>query len=546
MSEVEAASGVAAPPATDGAAVTAFDKDGVECDSAEAEDVDLNALLLDAWHGRLPGLNEGIQAFAVAHDAALLAAWRKQPSPCCAAAALAGAVNALGCVRREDARALGPLDVLASMRCCLRAAAAAKVASFERKLGADLAPLLDAIAPAGGGNRAAMLARVAAEVEKRADACADAVRRRNESERGENAEAGLDEAPATTGGVPAAPTEAVAPVFCRLWELYEEEAARQRERRLKLGAADGAAACEGERPDDEEDDDDKEDDEDEDEPACDSVASAPPPRAATPRSADGAVDGASDGARQPPPSPVKSSKSRPSRKLTAARRAARPWAWRKDLGDIFHALEGVCKTLADRPSTAAFGNWGLVQAAAELRRWQDAEPPRDAGDDAVPDTVARLHPLLFGAASWRCEKRPPAAVSVSVFVGAPSKALSNKGRQAYVAARRDDSDAAIEAQWGRFKAAFCDPETVLVYHLKNHYALVFATREWLEVPGDSGAEARPRRVRQILTARKGQRPTVWIDWLEVRQTVMNWAGYKMLLVRKLDDETQADAFALMD
>mgnify|MGYP003317854744 CR=1 FL=1 len=119
-------------------AMAPFDKDGVECDTKDAEDLDVTQTLLGLWGGRLPGLEERVTTFACAVDSALLAAWVKQPSPCCAAAALAGAMNALARVGRRDARAMQPLEILATMRGLLRDTVAKKRASFERKLGADL------------------------------------------------------------------------------------------------------------------------------------------------------------------------------------------------------------------------------------------------------------------------------------------------------------------------------------------------------------------------------------------------------------------------
>ena len=71
----------------------AFDADGVECDTAAAEDLDIMKTLLGPWNGRLPTKDDGVHQFGCAYDGALLDAWVKQPSPCCAAAAVAGAIN---------------------------------------------------------------------------------------------------------------------------------------------------------------------------------------------------------------------------------------------------------------------------------------------------------------------------------------------------------------------------------------------------------------------------------------------------------------------
>lgn len=67
------------------------------------------------------------------------------------------------------------------------------------------------------------------------------------------------------------------------------------------------------------------------------------------------------------------------------------------------------------------------------------------------------------------------------------------------------------------------PNEAVVFHLKNHYALVFACREWVQ-QGDGQC------VRQLLTARKGQRPTAWMDFAEAREVMLGWEGYKMIAV----------------
>lgn len=71
---------------------------------------------------------------------------------------------------------------------------------------------------------------------------------------------------------------------------------------------------------------------------------------------------------------------------------------------------------------------------------------------------------------------------------------------------------------------FSHPDEVILFHLKNHYALVFAWREWLD---DSNGG---QQVRQLLTTRRGQRPTAWIDFAEARDVMLGWEGYKMIAI----------------
>ena len=66
---------------------------------------------------------------------------------------------------------------------------------------------------------------------------------------------------------------------------------------------------------------------------------------------------------------------------------------------------------------------------------------------------------------------------------------------------KGDSEEAVAEQWRSLQGQFGLPNVVLIYHLTNHYALVYALREWVE-PGSG------ELVRQVLTTRRGQRPTV--------------------------------------
>ena len=318
----------------------AFDADGVECDTAACEDLDITATLLGPWNGRLPTKEDGVQQFGVAYDGALLDAWVKQPSPCCAAAAVAGAINGLSGLHRHDDNALGPLDVLAAMRGVLRDLVESKIASFERKLGADLAPVLDAVSTrvTSEGRRFGvsmkkdkdrgvdgkyLLACVRGEVEARAEACRRAVQRQRALELGEEVTDEEEEAPALA--------------FCRLWELYEE----LNEKKRKLAEEQG-------------EDDESESDEDSDEEPDEDVVEK------------------------------KKKPARPRQRIAAARKAAKPWNWKGELGEILRKSDGVAKTCASRPSTAPFGNWGLIKGAQRLR--EDARrAAREAEIQAMVD-----------------------------------------------------------------------------------------------------------------------------------------------------------------
>ena len=73
----------------------------------------------------------------------------------------------------------------------------------------------------------------------------------------------------------------------------------------------------------------------------------------------------------------------------------------------------------------------------------------------------------------------------------------------------------------------------IIFHLRNHYAIVFAMREFEE---EGGAV-----VRELLCARRGQRPTAWVPWTEARETMIGWAGYKMMVIckRRVPDAVEA-------
>ena len=90
---------------------------------------------------------------------------------------------------------------------------------------------------------------------------------------------------------------------------------------------------------------------------------------------------------------------------------------------------------------------------------------------------------------------------------------------------QDDTSEIITDQWNYFKNTFENNNIVLIFHLKNHYALIYATREW-SICNQTTGEL--EIYREILTAKRGQRPTTWINFDEVRSIVLSWEGYKII------------------
>ncbi len=42
-------------------------------------------------------------------------------------------------------------------------------------------------------------------------------------------------------------------------------------------------------------------------------------------------------------------------------------------------------------------------------------------------------------------------------------------------------------------------------------------------------------IRDVLTARKGQRPGAWIDFKEVRELMLKWSGHKIIAITRTGD-----------
>jgi len=83
----------------------------IEADTADSEDtLNLQTILLPS-----SSFPPNAKSFSVSYNKGLLDGWVKQPSPCCAAASVAGAYNGLMDLTREEAGSKGHMDVLPLM-----------------------------------------------------------------------------------------------------------------------------------------------------------------------------------------------------------------------------------------------------------------------------------------------------------------------------------------------------------------------------------------------------------------------------------------------
>jgi hypothetical protein len=491
-------------------------REEVEQDTLDSEDItDIVSFLLPP--GTLP---EKCANFGLMYNQKVLDGWVRQPSACCGAASVAGAWNALMNVHRSHEKALHHEIVLRVYRAMLLDMIEKKQKSFERKLGAPIDGLLQEISSglealgrkiggkkAVGATKRAVMAVVkrlareyfaAKQAEKAAaaaaaEAAADEVVRETGGEIVVDAETPLqEEAAAVAASTPEKGKEeesdeshlcgsgsraalALLPgasdvdaeyiprtaIEC-IVELLEAEgfdfstpaSAAESEAAQGQGLAAGeqvvvdvTALPERDRlaegGDVANSDDDSDDDDDDDTAAGNEVIT---------------VHVGGGGKKK--------------KKSTAS---SGGFEWGKELMGIIKNIAGVKKLAAERPSTAAIGNWGILQGITKMSA-ELSEP--SLGKDGVQ---ARL------------------------FMGKKKLAKSKID----VAVSRKDDDVAVQLQWDSLRSTFSHLDTVLLFHLKNHYALVFALREWTDA-------ATGIVTRQMLTARKGQRPTAWLDFQEVR------------------------------
>ena len=158
---------------------------------------------------------------------------------------------------------------------------------------------------------------------------------------------------------------------------------------------------------------------------------------------------------------------------------------------------GLEKISSQRPSTAAFGTWAILQGVERLNLkativLQKGSTPRASGVNNQP-------------------------FSGVCFVG------------------EDDDESRRDVQWSVLSRELMRPKSCLLFHLKNHYALIYALREKAEFDHghEEGSGGGLRRVREVLTARRGQRPSAWLSFDECRRTLLSWNQYCIIRVEKI-------------
>lgn len=209
---------------------------------------------------------------------------------------------------------------------------------------------------------------------------------------------------------------------------------------------------------------------------------------------------------------------------------------RKELKLLLGKLAGCEQLKPSQPRllTTHVGNWGIRGAVRALREGHfDGSDPRlstliarqqqEEGrrklllkqDSGLSDEISLAQPAIDGPVA-----EPPSLSSLTVSTltslrvsGMPTPMLT---------IRKSDGNTEVEACWVGLKAAFAKEASALIIHHKNHYSLIFAMREWRSPDGIA--------IREVLTARKGQRPTAWVSWKEIHCTLASWSGYAIMQI----------------
>ena len=200
------------------------------------------------------------------------------------------------------------------------------------------------------------------------------------------------------------------------------------------------------------------------------------------------------------------------------------WRWRFEFWQLVKKRAGLEKLRREKPSTAAFGNGGVIASFLRIAQGKNEASNTDDSVGCVSQTK-----YAYGA---RVAVGLKTATRKSLDVAVSKKDLESVTRL--------EKEKTLAKEWEGLRTLFAKNDTFLISHHRNHYASIYALRESVEVCEsvcetsglDDGARKekteRKQIKREVLTARKGQRPAAWMDWLELRNTYLGWSGYGVI------------------
>jgi hypothetical protein len=487
----------------------------MEQDTADTEDIG-NIYEFLMKDGALP---EHASQVSLSYSRSCLEGWVKQPSPCCGAAAIAGAWNALANLKRNDPRALNHISILNIYRIMFVDMIEKKTKSYERKLGHKIDRIIADIRTRLFGQSPDHNIKGKNVTKKAFNLAMKAVMKSYLDRLASFKEGSKEDNKADGESSPAVEEFEVRDDLQSLIDLYLAEGGE-----LDGGAvADDCPALdlveeEEKYKEGDDGDESKEADESEDlvnvipkigatkpvpskfKSRFPSKPSLPSETAASATTIGSGLDAMNGDNVQSQPTSGGHDNELVNTPIASA--MTNSWDWKGELKGILMNMGGLMRLMDAKPSTTAIGNWGILQCVQKLAQWT-------------------------GLGS---------SLEANLFMG---KKLNKMQKVAHPLSKNDDSSM-IGSQWAALRSAFNRSDTVLLFHLTNHYALIYAMREWNEevkVPDDRSSSVFGDTVhivhrRQILTARRGQRPNAWIDFTEVRDILLGWEGFKIMEIKR--------------
>ena len=550
-----------------------LDADTEDSEEASSSWDALRETLLTGGHG-LPTTPTGALTprFALLTNGDALNGWVKQGAPACAAAVVAGAWNALGCDGRREGLSIGTKDVLHALDEHLGKIVERKRARFTRLLGvsaASFGAFEDALhaaiaehpsgATLGGRSKAEpgisrrdlikLVVEIANDVGGRELALEKESESVSEGFRVSGSTASYQTGASDGKSVSCAQTVSRRSAFAAIARLIAEDAAR--------GDGDGA------KKKDADSEEEPCDETDEIEPG-DSVNIARVPNVKAVETESEAPCGVSDmtsteGQPKVKKSVKKKTKKPPPRLLSrlgppsAAFQSTEGestttciadsieqlgsqlimptdpptnnsgitqqpvWRWRVDFWELIKKKAGLEKLRREKPSTAAVGNAGVMNAFCRVaeQKVREMEEQSKQSEDLSTESNHILRTTSTYAAH----------LAVGTKTAARKKLDVPLTKKDFNSLSSSEVGGILNQEWEGLRTLFARENVFLISHHRNHYAPIYALRESLTI---DPVTKEKKNLREILTAQKGQRPVVWLSWEELRATYTKWVGYGII------------------